>query len=123
MRSLSLTSAALALAVALALALVLPAAAQAQDQDAAAEGRDLALEACGRCHSVGAAPTAGPAAEHAAPSFAVIAADPQASRAWLAPFVTKPHWDEKALPAHMPLTWLSESQADAVASYILSLKK
>lgn len=113
--------AALALMV-LALPAGSAAAEDALDPGSIAEGRVVATETCGWCHVVATDQPYGPSLKQSTPSFAAIADSPKASRAYLLQFIRTTHWDQKSTPIHMPDTYLTDSQADAVVSYILSLR-
>lgn len=103
---------------------VLPAAAEpAPDASVIAEGQDIAGEACAACHLVSPDQKAAATAATSGPAFATIADSPKASRDYLAPFIRTRHWDAAATPKGARDTYLTDSQVDAVASYILSLRK
>jgi mono/diheme cytochrome c family protein len=83
--------------------------AAAQD---AANGDRLARRLCSECHATGSAP----ARRQRAPSWAVIAARPDASADMIAAFLLLPH-------ATMPNTSLSRSDADDLAASIMATRK
>lgn len=117
------------LGAALAMVMLVPAAARAATPDsdayAVAQGRDLAMHTCAWCHQVGPGQEIAPALNQRTPSFVSIANRPKVSRADLVRFIKTTHWDEKTTPITMPgdALDLTDSQANQVVSYILSLRK
>ena len=101
----------LAAAMTLIAMLVLPASGQAQ-KASAAEWRRLAERYCARCHVVAAG---GGSGWTDAPAFVELAKDPRISRSWMRNFVTQQHM-------HMLNTDRSPAEADAITSYLLSLR-
>jgi mono/diheme cytochrome c family protein len=110
--------------VALAPALAAGAAEPGGEAAAVAAGRDIAMNTCAWCHTVGPGQEIAPSLRQPTPSFAAIANGPKASRAYLTGFIRTTHWDEKTTPMTMPgdMLNLSDRQADEVVSYILSLR-
>jgi mono/diheme cytochrome c family protein len=111
----------------LTLVALVPAASQAAEADnpaAVAAGRDIAMNTCAWCHTVGPGQEIKPSLKQPTPSFEAIANGPKASRADLSRFIRTTHWDEKTTPMTMPgdMLNLSDRQADEVVSYILSLR-
>lgn len=103
----------LSAAAAILLALpAMPLAAHAQ-KATPAEGQRIAERYCARCHVV--APGGG-AGWTDAPAFATIAQNPRISRTWMRQFVTQQHM-------HMLDTDRSPAEADALAAYLLSLRR
>lgn len=98
------------LAVAM-VALGLCASAQAQTAD---QGRDIAVKSCSECHLVGRADAT--PKNFTAPSFADIANMPSATLLSIKVFLRTPH-------ANMPDIMLNESELDAIAEHIMSLKR
>ncbi len=85
---------------------------QSAEQAGLAEsGLRLAREACADCHLVEGA--AKPRSD--APAFAAVAAMPSTTSTAIKVFLKTPH-------ANMPNIILSETEIDAVAAYILSLR-
>jgi cytochrome c len=76
------------------------------------EGRQLAQKTCATCHVI--IPN-GPASWTDAPPFESIANRPGITQQWLAAFVQKPHM-------HMLEDRYTPGQANAIASFILSLR-
>lgn len=76
------------------------------------EGRRIAREACADCHLVegaGKSPVAG------APAFGAVAGMPSTTSVAIKVFLKTPH-------ANMPDIILKETEIDALAAYILSLR-
>jgi mono/diheme cytochrome c family protein len=87
----------------------------AQEPGDIAGGRRLAQQWCSECHQIGAARgSADPEAE--APSFGEVANDPSTTPLSLRVFFQSNH-------ENMPNVHISQSQADDLAAYILSLKQ
>ena len=76
------------------------------------EGRRIAREVCAECHQVEGAGK--PAIE--APSFAAVAAMPSTTSVAIKVFLKTTH-------GNMPDIILSEAEIDALAAYILSLRR
>ena len=108
-----------ALALALAFAGVVPACGQ-EARDVAA-GRKLALDVCASCHVVAPDQARAPVLDPPAPSFAAIAAKPDATEASLRRFLAEPHGDPRR-SSKMSAFLLPPSQVDAAVAYLLSLK-
>jgi len=89
------------------------ASARAQQQLNAREGERLARQWCASCHLV-ARDQAGPA-PNTAPSFASIAARPQATPGALSVIIQMPY-------PRMPQIALSRDETAHIVAYILSLK-
>jgi len=77
------------------------------------EGHQLAQKTCATCHVI--MPN-GHASWTDAPSFESIANRPGITQQWLAAFVRKPHM-------HMLIDQYTPAQANAIASFILSLRR
>ncbi|MCW5772936.1 MAG: c-type cytochrome [Rhodospirillaceae bacterium] len=86
----------------------------AQKPPSAAEGETLALRWCSSCHFVSAKQQAH--ASDTAPSFASIAARPEASAGTLRAIIHMPY-------PRMPEITLSQPEVDDIVAYILSLKQ
>jgi len=113
------------LAVFTALAHFLAAEAGAQESAAGAdahEGERLALKICTACHLVSPEQPYQPVLRPPASSFAAIANRPATSAQSLRTFLLTTHATLKT-PSSMPNPQLTDDQATAVVSYILSLKK
>jgi mono/diheme cytochrome c family protein len=81
------------------------------------EGRRIAREACSQCHLVdGAGKSALPAPKLPGPTFAAVAAMSSTTSVAIKVFLKTPH-------ANMPDIILSEAEIDALAVYILSLRR
>ena len=76
------------------------------------EGHQLAQKTCATCHVI--VPN-GHASWTDAPSFESVANRPGITQQWLAAFVQKPHM-------HMLADQYTPAQANAIASFILSLR-
>ncbi len=94
-----------------AIALGFAASAQAQSLD---QGRDIAVKSCSECHLVGRADAT--PKNFTAPAFADIGSMPSATLLSIKVFLRTPH-------ANMPNIMLNESELDAIAEYIMSLKR
>ena len=79
----------------------------------AQSGRGLAQLWCAECHAIAANQPRGP--NQAAPTFGDLAADPALTPARIRSVLRNPH-------RSMPVTALSDTQVDDVASYITSLR-
>jgi cytochrome c len=113
------------LAVFIALAHFLAAEAGAQESAASAdarEGQRLALKICTACHLVSPDQPYQPVLRPPASSFAAIANRPATSAQSLRKFLLTTHATLQT-PSNMPNPQLTDDQAAAVVSYILSLKK
>jgi len=86
-------------------------------------GRETALAVCSACHVVAERQEIAPTLQEPTPSFQAIADDPRTSAASLRLFLKTTHWDWKTLPMKMPQRNLAPGQAEAVISYILSLRR
>jgi mono/diheme cytochrome c family protein len=86
-----------------------------------AEGRAVALRACGACHVVADDQAVAPTLNPPAPPFAEIAARPKVTEAFLRDFLTRPHGDARTSSA-MPGFLMPSSQAEAAIAYLISLK-
>jgi hypothetical protein len=84
----------------------------AQSAASVSEGYQLALKTCTPCQVI--IPN-GPGSWTDAPSFESIANRPGITQRWLADFVQKPNM-------HMVTDQYTGAQANAIASYILSLR-
>ena len=107
--------------LALALALASAAAANGDEAGLAAEGREVALRACTRCHIVAEEQARRPVMRPPAPDFAGVAARPGVTEAYLRDFFMKPHGRSRRVRA-TPASLMSGHETDAVIAYILSLK-
>ena len=87
-----------------------------------AEGRRLAEPLCGPCHVVASNQIAEPVLKPALkpPSFASIMQKPAVDAAYLRAFITVEHVKSKS-PVVMPNLELTDSERDAIVSYMLSL--
>ena len=124
-RQVPLRIAALAGAAALLCALCTPRTSAADVPKAAdiASGEHIARLVCSACHLVAVDQEFRPLLNQATPAFAEIANRPGVSAASLERFITTTHWDVDKLPMSKPNPMLSRSQEQAVARYILSLRK
>jgi mono/diheme cytochrome c family protein len=77
------------------------------------EGRRIVEQNCARCHILQPGRGTGWAD---APPFVEVAQDPKITRAWMRNFVTRLHM-------HMLNTDRSQAEADALTSYLLSLRR
>jgi hypothetical protein len=57
-----------------------------------------------------------------APSFKDIANRPDTTAKSVRHFVTSTHWDMNSLPLQMPSPMLSDTEASAVARYMMTLR-
>ncbi len=116
---------ALAVAVAALCALCTPrtSAAGAPTTPEVARGEHIARLICSACHVVATDQEYPPILKEAAPAFTEIANRPGVSSESLQRFITTTHWDVDKLPMSMPNPMLTRSEAQAVARYILSLRK
>jgi mono/diheme cytochrome c family protein len=85
------------------------------------EGHRLAVKICAACHVVAADQPDPPILQPPAPRFAAIAKRPAATADWLRNFIETTHTTLRT-PNNMPNPQLTDDQAAAVISYILSLK-
>lgn len=88
-----------------------------------ARGEHIARFACATCHVVARDQEFKPILSYPAPSFFDIANRPGVSAESLAHFISTTHWDPDKLEMTMPALMASPDQTQAVASYILSLKR
>lgn len=88
-----------------------------------ARGEHVARLVCSACHVVASDQEYAPILTKPAPSFLDIANRPGVSAQSLQHFVTTTHWDVDKLPMTMPNPMLSKNDAQAVSSYIVSLRK
>lgn len=87
--------------------------ADAQEGALVETGAIIAREACASCHAIGTGPDKNTMS--AAPSFEAIAAMPSISGLAIKVFLQTPH-------ASMPNIMLAQSEVNALAAYILSLR-
>lgn len=87
--------------------------ADAQETALVETGACIARGSCASCHAIGAGPDKNTMS--AAPSFADIAAMPSITELAIKVFLQTPH-------ASMPNIMLAQSEIDALAAYILSLR-
>ena len=81
------------------------------------EGRRIARESCSQCHLAdGAGKSALPAPKLPGPTFGAVAAMSSTTSVAIKVFLKTPH-------ANMPDIILSEAEIDALAVYILSLRR
>ena len=92
-----------------------------QQAQKVADGREIALKVCAICHVVAEDQAAPPTMKPPAPKFAEIAARPNVTEASPRDFLMKPHGEARAMSA-MPGFLMPSYQADAVISYLMSLK-
>jgi len=95
------------------LMMIAPFAAGQLPSNQAEAGRRLGEEFCAQCHVV---VPRGQAGWTDAPAFKAIASRPEATIGWLSAFIEKPHMD-------MLNTGRPPAEADAIATYILSLRR
>jgi mono/diheme cytochrome c family protein len=84
-------------------------------------GQNLAQNVCAACHVISPAEAAQPKLEPPAPSFVEIAKRSGTTAQSLRTFLLTTHKSLKT-PPNMPSMLLSDDEATAVVSYILSLK-
>ena len=124
-RPIALRIAALALAAALLCALCTPrsSAAGVPTTPELARGEHIARLVCSGCHVVAADQEFPPPLRHSTPAFTEIANRPGVTAERLQRLVTTTHWDVDKLPMSMPNPMLSKPEAQAVARYILGLRR
>jgi mono/diheme cytochrome c family protein len=124
-RPIPLRAAALALAAALLCALCTPrvSAAGVPTTPELAHGEHIARLVCSACHVVATDQEYPPLLNQATPTFADIANRPGVTAESLQRFITNTHWDVDKLPMSMPNPMLTRAEAQAVARYILSLRR
>lgn len=98
------------------------AAAPVQDS-LATYGKQTARIVCSRCHVVSSDQEFSPDLHEGAPSFDEIANRRGVSETSLRHFIATTHWDGQTIPMTMPAPDLSKHQTEAVAHYIMSLRK
>jgi len=106
--------------------LVLGARAQSQgtpDSAELARGEHIARFVCATCHVVAAHQEFAPLLSKPAASFLEIANRPGVTAESIERFIGTTHWDPDKVEMTMPALMASPDQAQAVARYILSLKK
>jgi mono/diheme cytochrome c family protein len=114
---------ALALAVPILVAWRAAAAQQPEPVDAVDNGRRLADAICSPCHETAPGkPATVLTGSLAAPSFAAVMQKPEADATFLRGFITVEHVRAKP-SAVMPDVRLSDSERDALVSYLLSLRR
>jgi mono/diheme cytochrome c family protein len=102
----------------------MPAHAQEPRERATLErGEHVARLVCSACHIVARDQEFPPMLRPPAPSFETIANRPAITSQAVRHFVLQTHWDLKTLPMHMPDPMLPTPDANAVAAYVLSLRK
>lgn len=93
-------------------------------QDALATyGKQTARIVCSRCHVVSSDQEFSPDLHEGAPSFDEIANRRGTSESSLRHFIATTHWNGQTIPMTMPALDLSKHQTEAVAHYIMSLRK
>src|SRR5450631_112941 len=88
-----------------------------------ARGEHVARLVCSACHIVARDQEFPPMLRPPAPSFETIANRPAITSQAVRHFVLQTHWDLKTLPMQMPNPMLPTPDANAVAAYVLSLRK
>ena len=103
-------------------------AADCRAQDAAvkaaiAKGERIARNQCWPCHVVADDQKEAPILRTPTPSFRALANRPDATVEALGHFLEKTHWDMQSMPLQMPNQELTKQERQAVARYILSLRR
>jgi mono/diheme cytochrome c family protein len=118
-----LTSSARALAAGVCRYLPAPLAAAADPDPAVESGKAIAQRVCPACHVVGPDDWHRPSLEPPARSFVELANWPGTTLAGPQRYAKSAHRGEKTLPAKMPNLMLLDTQAVAVARYIMALRR
>ncbi len=103
-------------------------AADCQAQDAAARaavarGERIARNQCWPCHVVADDQKEPPILKTPTPSLRDVANRPDTTVESLQQFLAKTHWDIRSMPVQMPSQELTREERQAVARYILSLRR